>query len=157
MYCLRVWLPLLVFMTGASPIYIVLFLAGAYTLQRPCMYCSALLILIVFSLFDLRADWFEPHWRPSTEETLSVSESITSFISRNGTMTDTVLETASLAVSAFNAPGGPLASTAMEGVRRRIGGGNATTNAGKSEFEWLRSVLETRQLRLPCVDVIVRL
>ena len=51
--------------TNASPIYIVLFLTATYALQRPCVYCSILLFVLVFSLFDFHADWFEPRWQPS--------------------------------------------------------------------------------------------
>ena len=121
------------------------------------MYCSALLILIVFSLFDFKADWFEPRWRPSIEQTLSASETLSSLVRGNGTITDTVLETASLAVSAINGTSGSLASAAMDGVKRRIGGETVSVNASKSGLAWVKGILETRQIRLPCVDVIVRL
>ena len=62
-------------------------------------------------------------------------------------------QTASLAISAINGTGGSLASAALDGARRRLGGGGA----GGSGFEVLRGMVEKRQFRIPCVDVLVRL
>nr|POF11400.1 hypothetical protein CFP56_44238 [Quercus suber] len=172
MFCLRSWVPLLIFLykfvptlglcrsladivdrTNASPIYVLLFLTATYALQRPCVYCSILLFVLVFSLFDFNADWFEPRWDPST---LNASETLSSFVSGNATITDAIIETASLAVSAINGTGGSLASAAMEGIKKRVGGGGyASESASGSILEWSRGVLEKKQLRIPCVDVLV--
>ncbi|KAH9845226.1 hypothetical protein Tdes44962_MAKER01236 [Teratosphaeria destructans] len=163
MFCLRSWIPLLIFLTNASPFYILLFLTATYALQRPCVYCSILLFVLVFSLFDFHADWFAPRLQQNAKAPLtSVTEALSGFISGNATITDAVLESASLAISAVNGTRGSLASAAMEAVRRRGGGsgtvvggeGNNTTASG---FEALRGLLEKKQVRIPCVDVIVRL
>jgi hypothetical protein len=46
----------------------------------------------------------------------------------------------------------------MDGVKRRItGSGSAGTGSGMGGFEALRSMLEKKQFRIPCVDVLVRL
>ncbi|EMC96717.1 hypothetical protein BAUCODRAFT_148281 [Baudoinia panamericana UAMH 10762] len=155
MFCLRAWVLTLIFLTNAAPIYIALFLTATYLLQRPCVYCSILLFVLVFSLFDFQVDWFEPRWRPSQEQLTSVSEALSGLISGNATVTDAIVETASLAVSAINGTGGSIASAAMEGVKRRLSGGH--TSPATTGFEWLRGILEKKQFRIPCVDVVVRL
>ncbi|TKA60898.1 hypothetical protein B0A55_12051 [Friedmanniomyces simplex] len=132
MFCLRSWLGLLVFLSSCSPLYVVLFLATNYWLQRPCVYCSILLFVLCASLIDFKADWFEPRWQPSTESTQTASETLSSFISGNATVTDAVLETASLAISVLNGTGGSLASAAMEGVKRRAGGGASNSSSSSS-------------------------
>jgi len=153
MFCLRSWLGLILFLSNASPLYVALFLATNYWLQRPCVYCSILLWVLILSLFDFKADWFKPRWQP----TQSATETLSSFISGNGTVTDAVLETASLAVAALNGTGGSLASAAMDSVKRRVGGGVGSGSANVTTFEALRGVAERWQIRIPCIDVTLRL
>lgn len=136
--------------TNASPIYVVLFLLCTALLNRPCVYCSILLCVLIFTILDFSGDWFEARWQPSTE---TIPETLSSLISGNVTIRDAALETASIAVSAINGTSGAVASAAVEGVRKRIGGGGSAGNA----FEWLRSVMDKRSLRIPCVDVTLRL
>ncbi|KAK3709591.1 hypothetical protein LTR37_010812 [Vermiconidia calcicola] len=154
MFCLRNWITILVFLTNAPPIYVLLFLTGQYVLQRPCVYCSILLFVLVFSLFDFHADWFEPRWQPST---MRFTETASSLLSGNATITEVLGETAGFAISALNGTGGSLTSAALEGVKRRAVGESPGVAANGNGFEWLRSLLEKRQFRIPCVDVIVRL
>jgi len=61
MFCLRSWIPILFFLhrTNASPVYLVLFISATYFLNRPCVYCSLLLAILVVSLFDFGTEWFE--------------------------------------------------------------------------------------------------
>ena len=115
------------------------------------MYCSILLFVLVGSLFDFHADWFEPRWQPSIPST---SLTASSLLSGNTTITEALSETASIAISAINGTGGSLASAASEAVKRRAVEGTEISGSG---FEWLRSLLEKRQMRIPCVDVLVRL
>jgi hypothetical protein len=140
--------------TNASPIYVLLFLTGTYWLQRPCVYCSILLFVLVFSLFDFHADWFEPRW-PSGA--IAPSETASSYLSGNATLAETLMETASMAITAINGTGGALASVAMEGVKRRMGDGGVNATVSGSGFELVRGLLEKKQIRIPCVDVVVRL
>ena len=107
-------------------------------------------------MFDFHGDWFEPRW-PLSLTTESVTGALSSFVSANATNTDIVLETASVVVSAINGTSGTLASAALEGVRRRAGGGGSSVGATGTGFEWLRSVLEKMQLRIPCLDVSISL
>ncbi|GAB7327252.1 hypothetical protein MBLNU13_g11145t2 [Cladosporium sp. NU13] len=154
MFCLRSWVPLLIFLTNASPIYVLLFLTGTYWLQRPCVYCSILLFVLVFSLFDFNADWFAPRW-PSGA--IVPSETASSYFSGNATLTETLMETAGMAITAINGTGGALASVAMDGVKQRMGYGAVNATASGSGFELVRGLLEKKQIRIPCVDVVVRL
>ena len=140
--------------TNASPIYVLLFLTGTYWLQRPCVYCSILLFVLVFSLFDFHADWFEPRWSSGL---ITPSETASSYLSGNATITETLMETAGMAVTAINGTGGSLASAAIEGVKKRFEGGGLSATAGGSGFELARGFLEKKQFRIPCVDVVVRL
>ncbi|KAK0248641.1 hypothetical protein LTS09_016200 [Friedmanniomyces endolithicus] len=150
---------LLVFLSSCSPLYVVLFLATNYWLQRPCVYCSILLFVLCASLIDFKADWFEPRWQPSMESSLSASETLPSFISGNATVTDAVLETASLAISALNGTGGSLVSAAMNSAKRRVGGGasNSSGSATLDFFSVVKSAMEKWQVRIPCLGVVVRL
>ena len=140
--------------TNASPIYVLLFLTGTYWLQRPCVYCSILLFVLVFSLFDFHADWFEPRW-PSGS--IAPSDTASSYWSGNSTLTEAFMETAGMAATAINGTGGSLASAAMEGLKKRMGEGAANATASGSGFELVRGILDKKQFRIPCVDVVVRL
>lgn len=118
------------------------------------VYCSVLLFVLVFSLFDFSADWFEPRWQPSI---FSITETASSLVSGNATITEVLGETASFAISAINGTGGSLASAALDGVKKRVTNGGSGAAATSSGFEWLRSVLGRRGFSIPCVDVAVRL
>lgn len=91
----------------------------------------------------------------------SITETAGALLSGNATFTEALSETASIAVSAINGTGGSLASAAIEGVKKKMASGIGSPSAGimssGSGFEWFRSLLEKRQVRIPCVDVIVRL
>lgn len=67
------------------------------------------------------------------------------------------METAGMAATAINGTGGSLGSTAMEGVKRRMGEGATNATVSGSGFELVRGILDKKQFRIPCVDVVVRL
>ena len=125
-------------------------------LQRPCVYCSVLLFVLVFSIFDWQANWFEPRWQPSTAR---ITEAASSLLSGNSTVIELLSETASFAIAAINGTGGgSLASVALESIRKRSTSNNTLiTGVNENGFEVLRSVMERRQFRIPCVGVNVRL
>jgi hypothetical protein len=122
-------------------------------LQRPCVYCSILLFVLVFSLFDFHADWFEPRWQPSTTR---ITEAASALFSGNATITEFLGETASFAISAVNGSGGSLASSMLESVKKKETGG-LVSSVNDNAFEVLRGVMEKRQFRIPCLGVVVRL
>ncbi len=123
-------------------------------LQRPCVYCSILLFVLVASLFDFRADWFEPRWQPSTSR---ITEAASSWLNGSSTVTELLGETASFALAAVNGSGGSLASGALESIRKRNTTNTWVSGFNDNGFEVLRSVVERRQFRIPCVGVNVRL
>lgn len=137
--------------TNASPIYVFLFLTATYVLQRPCVYCSILLFVLVFSLYDFHADWFEPRWQSAT----SIAGPLLGW---NATAADALDGAASIAMSALNGTAGSVVGAGLDSARKRwTGGSELGASASISGFEWLRNLVERRQFRIPCVDVLVRL
>ncbi|RAL04957.1 uncharacterized protein BO80DRAFT_451897 [Aspergillus ibericus CBS 121593] len=157
MFCLRSWLPLLFIPTNASPLFIISFVTLTYILHRPCIYCSALLLILFISschwsdkcFFDLRGDWFSPRYSTTT-----VNET---------TLASYVFETVNTTTKA-------LAGAVLDEAQRRLNSSsiNASLSApslapgAQDEWtgiglEWLRSLLGRREWTLPCVDVKVRL
>ncbi|OQE26373.1 hypothetical protein PENSTE_c005G03897 [Penicillium steckii] len=161
MFCLRSWLPLLFIPTNASPIFIISFVALTYIIHRPCIYCSALLLILFASschwsdrcIFDLRSNWFAPRY--SSE----LSANNTTLLSGNATvaapfpgdsLTGFVFDT-------FNSTAKALASAAMESAQNRLGVESKPEEWTGVGLEWLRGALGRREWTLPCVDVKVRL
>ncbi|GLB09045.1 hypothetical protein AtubIFM57258_004956 [Aspergillus tubingensis] len=162
MFCLRSWLPLLFIPTNASPLFIISFVTLTYILHRPCIYCSALLLILFISschwsdkcFFDLRGDWFSPRYSTTTLDTTTSS---------NETLASYVFETVNSTTKA-------LAGAVVEEAQRRLAlngtlaaaSSTGTTTSAHDEWtgiglEWLRSLLGRREWTLPCVDVKVRL
>ncbi|KAI9053862.1 hypothetical protein LZ554_002809 [Drepanopeziza brunnea f. sp. 'monogermtubi'] len=154
MFCLRSWLPLLFIPTNASPIFIFLFFICTYFLNRPCIYCSFLLLILFASschwsdhcFFDFSSNWFEP--RSSAQTPLSLEPLA------NLSLPDPTLEELSTYVGALNNTAAALAGMALEEIKRRLAMRTEWTGIG---VEWLRSLLGKREWRLPCVDVYIRL
>ncbi|KAJ5482376.1 hypothetical protein N7475_001188 [Penicillium sp. IBT 31633x] len=158
MFCLRSWLPLLFIPTNASPLFIISFVALTYIIHRPCIYCSALLLILFVSschwsdrcIFDLRSNWFAPRYSSESGEHGAIPGNTTSTIS-SADLTEIVFET-------VNSTAKALAGAAMESVQQRL----APLDSRPDEWtgiglEWMRSLLGGREWTLPCVDVKVRL
>ncbi|KAK3392560.1 bladder cancer-related protein BC10-domain-containing protein [Sordaria brevicollis] len=149
MFCLRSWLPLLFIPTNASPAFILVFFICTYFLNRPCIYCSFLLIILFLTscnwsdrcFFDVSSNWFQPK---DTTTTPIYDPTITN----NGT------GTAAVALDMFNTTVGTLATAAMEKVAARTTGRVEWTGLG---LEWLRSLLGRREWRIDCLDLYIRL
>lgn len=146
------WLPLLFIPTNASPIFIFLFFVCTYFLNRPCVYCSFLLLILFASschwsdhcFFDFSSNWFEPR-QPS---------SIPPEIINSSALTNQTFEQVSIYAGAMNNTAAALAGAALEEAKRRLATRAEWTGIG---VEWLRSLLGRREWRLPCVDVYIRL
>ncbi|KAK8212745.1 hypothetical protein IWZ01DRAFT_278013 [Phyllosticta capitalensis] len=151
MFCLRSWIPILFFLTNASPVYLVLFISATYFLNRPCVYCSLLLAILVIALFDFNTSWFEPNTRynPEPSRNASSAPSNTTF------MTDLAMETVSLAASATNETAGALVSAAMDMFSRSKRAPDAQVSAGAAELS--KGLFARKEWKVPCMDVIVRL
>jgi len=151
MFCLRSWLPLLFIPTNASPIFIFLFFLCTYFLNRPCVYCSFLLLILFASschwsdhcFFDFSSNWFEPRQSPAQSAELM-----------NSTLSNPTMDQLSMYVGAFNNTAVALAGTALEEAKRQLAIRTEWTGIG---VDWLRSLLGRREWRLPCVDVYIRL
>ncbi|KJZ74426.1 hypothetical protein HIM_06236 [Hirsutella minnesotensis 3608] len=146
MFCLRSWLPLLFIPTNASPAFIFLFFICTYFLNRPCVYCSILLLVLFLTscnwsdrcFFDFGSNWFLP--RPP--------------MAGDATDTGEVSPTA-----AFNAG---LVDMANSTARALAGAAADEIAARRDEWtglgmEWLRSLLGRREWRIDCMDVYIRL
>ncbi|KAG9234577.1 bladder cancer-related protein BC10-domain-containing protein [Amylocarpus encephaloides] len=153
MFCLRSWLPLLFIPTNASPIFIFLFFLCTYFLNRPCVYCSFLLLILFASschwsdhcFFDFNSNWFEPRGLTATAPSELINASATS---------NETLDSLGIYFGAMNNTAFALAGTALEEATRQLATRTEWTGIG---VEWLRSLLGRREWRLPCVDVYVRL
>ncbi|KAM7199751.1 Bladder cancer-related protein BC10 domain containing protein [Naviculisporaceae sp. PSN 640] len=162
MFCLRSWLPLLFIPTNASPAFIFLFFVCTYFLNRPCVYCSFLLIVLFLTscnwsdrcFFDFSSNWFEP--RPGGSYIyLPLPEAwkgTTAAGGGNSTATDDVNATATAVVAEMlNTTVEALTTAATEKMAKtRV----EWTGLG---LEWLRSLLGRREWRIDCLDVSIRL
>lgn len=150
MFCLRSWIPILFFLlrTSASPIYLVLFISATYFLNRPCVYCSLLLFILVVALFDFSTPLFEAPLSGTTE------------IALNGTtpFRDTILETAGVLVSAANQTAQAVARAAAASLKEKlVGGSQAGASVETVGSEWVKGLLGKKEWRVSCLDVLIRM
>ncbi|BCS24815.1 uncharacterized protein APUU_41259A [Aspergillus puulaauensis] len=174
MFCLRSWLPLLFIPTNASPLFLISFVTLTYLLHRPCIYCSALLVILFAStcnwsdrcFLNLRADWFAPRYTP-----YDGTDGFNMTTSQNTSSTLLGMENESLAGYVFetvNNTAKALAGAVVDETQKRVSAGDAScpstaTPAATAAdeltgfgLEWLRSLVGRREWTLPCVDVKVR-
>ncbi|KAF2243321.1 hypothetical protein BU26DRAFT_581444 [Trematosphaeria pertusa] len=148
MFCLRSWIPVLFFLlrTNASPVYLVLFISATYFLNRPCVYCSLLLFILVVALFDFHTPWFEA---PLSSETTELA--------LNGTtpFRDTIFETAGVFAQAANNTAQALIKTAIDGIRDKSTGVSGLN--GGVNYEWVKGLVGKKEWRIPCLDVLIRI
>jgi len=158
MFCLRSWLPLLFIPTNASPIFIFLFFLCTYFLNRPCVYCSFLLLILFASschwsdhcFFDFSSNWFEPR---SYSTSINFAD-YSNYSQGNSSAATQAVEQSLMFMGAMNGTAKTLGGVALQELRRRIPIRPEWTGIGVG---WLRSLLGRREWRLPCVDVYVRL
>ncbi|KAL7624714.1 hypothetical protein AAE478_006285 [Parahypoxylon ruwenzoriense] len=154
MFCLRSWLPLLFIPTNASPAFIFLFFVCTYFLNRPCVYCSVLLLILFVTscywsdrcFFDFSSNWFSP--RPSTSYCPSDGTIATAAAAASDPVVDSFNATA---VEMLNTTASALAGAAAEALAKRK---EEWTGLG---VEWLRSLLGRREWRIECMDLYIRL
>jgi hypothetical protein len=150
------WLPLLFIPTNASPIFIFLFFVCTYFLNRPCIYCSFLLLILFASscnwsdhcFFDFSSNWFEARPLPP----LVPDDANTTFM--NATTSDQALEQVMIFAEAMNSTAKTLGGAALQEIQKRLPERPEWTGIGVG---WLRSLLGRREWTLPCVDVKIRL
>ncbi|KAK0388169.1 hypothetical protein NLU13_4414 [Sarocladium strictum] len=158
MFCLRSWLPLLFIPTNASPAFIFLFFVCTYFLNRPCVYCSILLLILFLTscnwsdrcFFDFGSNWFEP--RSPVSHDYTMSNTTIGSLNYQGA-TETLLgdfNATVLAMAGSTAKG--LAHAALDEVRSLER--PEWTGLG---LEWLRQLLGKREWRIACMDMYIRL
>ncbi|KAK3387861.1 bladder cancer-related protein BC10-domain-containing protein [Podospora didyma] len=158
MFCLRSWLPLLFIPTNASPAFIFLFFVCTYFLNRPCVYCSFLLLVLFLTschwsdrcFFDFSSNWFQPRpggsfvylpvpgWKLDGISSLNATEDL------NATASAVIAEM-------VNTTAGALATAASQQLTRTK---VEWTGLG---LEWMRSLLGRREWRIDCLDLYIRL
>ncbi|KAI8943586.1 hypothetical protein NX059_001580 [Plenodomus lindquistii] len=145
MFCLRSWVPVLFFLlrTHASPVYLVLFISATYFLNRPCVYCSLLLFILVVALFDFHTPWFDPPLAETAELAL------------NGTTTP-ILETAGVLAQAANHTAKAMVKGAVEGLKEKMQVEVGGEGSGGQGYEWARGLLGKKEWRIQCLDVLIR-
>ncbi|CAK7216038.1 hypothetical protein SCUCBS95973_002669 [Sporothrix curviconia] len=179
MFCLRSWLPLLFIPTNASPTFIFLFFVCTYFLNRPCVYCSFLLLILFLTscnwsdrcFFDFGNNWFEPRSVPVVatggadmaggctsckhggHASPSSSSSSLAVPPSNGTvpLVDELQDTVTMAAQLLNSTVSTVAGSAFRQLSETK---QEWTGIG---MEWLRSLLGRREWRIDCLDVNIRL
>ena len=144
------WLPLLFIPTNASPAFIFLFFVCTYFLNRPCVYCSVLLLILFATscywsdqcFFDFSSNWFEPRPQSTPTTCPSANTSIPEEVVSGFNAT---------ALEMFNTTANALAGAAADELVRRKA---EWTGIG---VEWLRSLLGRREWRIECMDLYIRL
>jgi hypothetical protein len=158
------WLPLLFIPTNASPAFIFLFFICTYFLNRPCVYCSFLLLILFFTscywsdrcFFDFESNWFTQRAPPGTPWLSSAYEQLiksdvattTSASPANPHLHDDFNSTA---LEMLNTTASALAGVAADELARKKA---EWTGLG---IEWLRSLLGRREWRIDCMDLNIRL
>jgi hypothetical protein len=127
-------------------VYLLLFISATYFLNRPCVYCSFLLAVLVIALFDFTTPWFEPPLSAGSSDHVL-----------NGTspLQNTVAETASIFASAANQTVSAMVKAAVDGIRNKAMG--APQVSGTVTQEWVKGIFSRKEWRIPCLDVLVRL
>ncbi|KAK4455282.1 bladder cancer-related protein BC10-domain-containing protein [Podospora aff. communis PSN243] len=154
MFCLRSWLPLLFIPTNASPSFIFLFFVCTYFLNRPCLYCSFLLLILFLTscnwsdrcFFDFGSNWFQSQPGASYVDLPAAADNVTQ--SATGDINATVT---AVVADMINTTAGALATAATDKIAQtRV----EWTGLG---LEWLRSLLGRREWRIDCLDLYIRL
>jgi hypothetical protein len=147
------WLPLLFIPTNASPIFILLFFVCTYFLNRPCVYCSFLLLI----LFASSCHWSDHcffDFSSTSNFFLSPPSPSSALPNSNSSSSQEIIEDALVWAGAINNTATALVSAVIQDTKRRLPSTAEWTGLGVG---WLRSLLGRREWRLPCMDVYIRL
>ena len=128
--------------SNVPPLYLVLFISAMYYLNRPCVYCSLLLTVLVISVYDFHNNWFEP--QPDSSSSAHATNSTTTALGDNIAVASSVIQSAAASI----------ANTVADGFTKRTG---LDLQPQISVAEWLKEMLGKKEWRIPCIDVAVRL
>jgi hypothetical protein len=135
---------------NASPIYLILFISATYFLNRPCVYCSLLLAILVVSLFDFNTDWFEPSTVPQlhSNATSIISDSIAHATSN--VLPEYLVSGISSVMSAATD------NAVVNAIASRSSGAASTSDVESTFMEWAKGMLR-KEWRIQCLDLVIRL
>ncbi|KAG2170693.1 hypothetical protein JADG_010432 [Aureobasidium aubasidani] len=128
--------------SNVPPLYLVLFISAMYYLNRPCVYCSLLLTVLVISVYDFHNNWFEP--QPDSSSSSHTGNSTTNALGDNISVTTSVIQSAAVS----------MAQSVADGFARKTG---LNIQPQISVAEWLKEMIGKKEWRIPCIDVAVRL
>jgi hypothetical protein len=174
MFCLRSWIPILFFLyvpdtsdtkkttdtrrTNASPIYLVLFISATYILNRPCVYCSLLLAILVISLFDFNSSWFEPRYsHPSRLFAVPPPPPTTApalYGNASSLLPSALMDTLDFVGGVINGTAMSAVGSVIDSLKGRSSPEVSVVN--DTVGEWFKSLLR-KEWRISCFDVALRL
>jgi hypothetical protein len=128
--------------SNVPPLYLVLFISAMYYLNRPCVYCSLLLTVLVISVYDFHNNWFEP--QPDSSSAAHTGNSTTTALGDNIAVASSVIQSAAASI----------AHSVADGFSKKTG---LDLQPQISVAEWLKEMLGKKEWRIPCIDVAVRL
>lgn len=131
--------------SNVSPLHFVLFVGATYYLNRPCIYCSLLLTILVFCLYDFHTNWFEAQTDYSASQTSEGHE--------GSILQKAAMESASIAASILNSTAASAVQGAVEAAKQKM---NVQVPAHINGADWLKELLGKKEWRIPCIDVAVR-
>jgi hypothetical protein len=159
----RSWIPLLFIPANASPAFIFLFFVCTYFLNRPCVYCSILLLILFVTscywsdrcFFEFSSNWFAPRMTSAAFESwIDSYYAANATIATNSTAPAVAMDYSifnSTAIETLNTTASALAGIAADEIARKR---TEWTGLG---IEWLRSLLGKREWRIECMDLNIRL
>jgi Bladder cancer-related protein BC10 len=145
--------------TNASPIYLVLFISATYILNRPCVYCSLLLAILVISLFDFNSSWFEPRYsHPSRLFAVPPPPAAApQGGSANGSslLPSALMETLDFVGGVINGTATSVVGSVIDSIKGRSSSPEVSV-VNDTVGEWVKSLLR-KEWRISCFDVALRL
>lgn len=141
--------------------FLVLFFTLTFILNRPCIYCSALLLILFVSscawsdrcILNVQGNWFTTrHFSSLIPNSLPQNLHATNWSEPLGKGN---IDEGSFLINAFNETASALAGAALEEAKGRMA--IPTPEWNEIGAGWLRSWSGVRQWRIPCVDVYIRL
>lgn len=131
--------------------FVILFLFSTFALNRPCIYCSALLLI----LFASSCHWFDKCYVDLSRNWFQASHTTSlPYPPSQAVEWSRASEDGSFLANAINETALIMGGAIVEEMKRRTMIRPEWTGIG---IGWMRSWLGTREWRLPCLDVYVRL
>lgn len=133
-----------------------------YFLNRPCVYCSFLLLILFMTscnwsdrcFFDFSSNWFQPRSYFSASSA-AAAESAAASCAANASFENMSYDNLTAAKDMLNTTANALIGAAAD--RLGVAAQTARTEWTGIGLEWMRSLLGKREWRIECLDVYIRL